>query len=300
MDNAEVIVGVDGSPQADAAVRWAAARARHTGARLRLLHAYSVPVPAPAMSLAAAGPYAADRVEYAAEAGEAVLAAAAELARGHADGVEVSTELRVGGAAQALIDASEQAGLVVVGSRGLGGFTGLLLGSVGVQVSAHARCPTVVVHGDAPATGPVVVGVDGSDLSRAAVAFAFAEADRLGTGVIAVHAWGLPMPTGAGDGLAVVLAGEDEQAKFARAAGRVLADALTDVRQRYPDVTVDERLVQAGSAGALLEAAADATMIVVGSRGHGGFKGLLLGSTSQTVLQHAGCPVAVVRTEPAD
>lgn len=300
MDNAEIIVGVDGSPQADAAVRWALARARHTGARLRLLHAYSVPVPAPAMSLAAAGPYAADRVEYAAEAGEAVLAAAAELARAHADGVEVSTELRVGGAAQALIEASEQAGLVVVGSRGLGGFTGLLLGSVGVQVSAHARCPTVVVHGDAPATGPVVVGVDGSELSQAAVAFAFAEADRLGTGVIAVHAWGLPMPTGAGDGLAVVLAGEDEQAKFARAAGRVLADALADVRQRYPGVTVDERLVQAGSAGALLEAAADAAMIVVGSRGHGGFKGLLLGSTSQTVLQHATCPVAVVRTEPTD
>jgi nucleotide-binding universal stress UspA family protein len=299
VDNSEIVVGVDGSPQADTAVRWAASRARHTGARLRLLHAHVVPVPAPAMPLAAAATYSVNPQDYAAEAGEAVLAAAATVAHDRANGVDVITDLRVGGAAPVLIDASAEADLIVVGSRGLGGFTGLLLGSVSTQVSGHAHCPAVVVRGQATAAGPVVVGVDGSEPAAAALAFAFAEARRLGTGVIAVHAWSLPLPTGPADAVAVALASDDDRARYQQAARQVLTGALADCRQQYPDVPVDERLAEARAAGALLEAAAEPAMIVVGSRGHGGFTGLLLGSTSHAVLHHATCPVAVVHAGQA-
>jgi nucleotide-binding universal stress UspA family protein len=140
-----------------------------------------------------------------------------------------------------------------------------------------------------------VVGVDGSEPSHAAVAFAFAEADRLDTALVAVHAWAAPLPTGPGEAAAVLASGDD-RARYAQAA-QLLADAVATGRQRYPDVPVDERLVETGALGALLDAAEHPAMIVVGSRGHGGFTGLLLSSTSQSVLHHASCPVAVIRPE---
>jgi nucleotide-binding universal stress UspA family protein len=292
----EIVVGVDGSPEADTAVRWAAARAAHTGTALHLLYAYAVPVPSPAMPLAGVPPYVVDPEDYR-RAGEAVLAAAEERARGYADNVQVRTRLRAGGAAQALIDASATAGLVVVGSRGLGGFTGLLLGSVGVQVSSHAHCPTVVVRQNVSTAGPVVVGVDGSEASDLAVGFAFAEAARIDTGVLAVHAWGAPLPTGAGEATALALIREEDHQGHQRVARQLLTEALAPLRRQFPDVPVDELVAEAGAASALIDAADGAAMVVVGSRGHGGFTGLLLGSTSQAVLHHAGCPVAVIRPD---
>jgi nucleotide-binding universal stress UspA family protein len=298
VDSFEIVVGVDGSPQADTAVRWAATRAQHTGARLRLLHTQVVPVPAPAMPLAAPAPYTADPQDYAA-AGEAVLTAAATVAHNQASGIDVTTDLRVGGAAPVLIDASAEADLIVVGSRGLGGFAGLLLGSVSAQVSGHARCPVVVVHGQPSAAGPVVVGVDGSEPAAKALTFAFGEARRFGTGVIAVHAWSLPLPAGPAEAAAAARATGDDPARYRQAARQVLTDAVADCRRQHPDVPVDERLVEHSAAGALLEAAAEPAMIVVGSRGHGGFIGLLLGSTSHSVLHHATCPVAVVHAGQA-
>jgi nucleotide-binding universal stress UspA family protein len=299
VDPAEVIVvGVDGSAGADAAVRWAAARAGGTGASLRLLYACPAPVPAPAMPLAAT-PYGIDPDAYA-QAAEAVVAAAADLARQHADRVEVSTELQVGGAGQALIDASSAASLVVVGSRGLGGFTGLLLGSVGVQVSAHAHCPTVVVRGDGtPVAGPVVVGVDGSEPSHAAVGFAFAEASRMHTDLVALHAWQLPLPGGVGEAAALALEAGLGREMYEDAARQMLTDAVAPWRDRYRDVLVRQQTTQGGAAPALLTAAERAAMLVVGTRGHGGFAGLLLGCTSHALLHHATCPVAVIRAPSA-
>lgn len=325
MRNEDVIVGVDGSPGSNTAVRWAAVRARHTGGRLRLLHAYTVPITVPAMSLAGEPPYSVDLVDYA-RAGEGVLATAQATVRSFATDLDVSTELLVGGASQVLIDASARADLVVVGSRGLGGFAGLLLGSVSVQVSGHAHCPTVVVRGsgaigpveegpilsrngaatsdgqitEAQAVGPVVVGVDGSRPSRAALAFAFAEADRLGATVVAVHAWNLPMPTGAGEAAAVALAGGNEPERYQQAAQEVLQAELAGFRQRFPEVPVVERAPEGNPAAMLLEASGGSALLVVGSRGHGGFTGLLLGSTSQSVLHHAGCPVVVTRAQDTD
>jgi nucleotide-binding universal stress UspA family protein len=295
MDNPLIVVGVDGSAHSDTAVEWAAARARQTGARLRLLHAYDVPAPAPAMPLAGAAPPTADSAAYAAQDGEAVLAAALDVACAGGD-IDVATRLTVGGAAPALVDASAESGLIVVGSRGRGGVAGMLLGSVSVQVSAHAHCPTVVVRDQPPAAGPVVVGVDSSEAAHTASAFAFAEAGRLGTTLIALHAWSLPLPTGPADAAAVSLPDDHTRSQYHDAAQQVLTDALAGCRQQHPAVPVDERLVMGSPVGAVLEAADEPAMIVVGSRGRGGFTGLLLGSTSQSVLHHATCPVAVIRT----
>jgi nucleotide-binding universal stress UspA family protein len=298
MDKPLIVVGVDGSPHANIAVEWAATRARQTGARLRLLHAYDLPVPVPTMSMAVATPpTASDPAAGAERAGEAVLAAASDVAHRQGRDIDVTTHLVSGGAAPALIDASAEASLIVVGSRGRGGFAGMLLGSVSVQVSAHAHCPTVVVRDRPPTTtGPVVVGVDGSEAAHAALPFAFAEAGRLGTTLIAMHAWSLPLPTGPADAAAVALIDDHTRVRYQDAARHVLTDALAACRRQHPTVPVEERLVDGTPVGALLEAAAEPVMIVVGSRGRGGFTGLLLGSTSQSVLHHATCPVAVIRT----
>jgi nucleotide-binding universal stress UspA family protein len=130
--------------------------------------------------------------------------------------------------------------------------------------------------------------------------FAFAEAHCLGTTVVAVHAWSMPLPVGPAEAAALAMATGDDRARYQRTAQQVLTDAVAGYRQSYPDVPVTERLTEAGPAGALLEAANEPAMIVVGSRGHGGFTGLLLGSTSQSVLHHATCPVAVTRTHKSD
>ncbi|MDR7274005.1 universal stress protein [Catenuloplanes atrovinosus] len=287
-----IVVGVDGSSGAETAVRWAAARSRANGAPVRLVHAYSLPVPYPGSPFVPAAGVAADSGAYA-KAAAAVLAEAARIAT-EAGAASVTTEAVVGGAAGVLIDASDGAGLVVVGSRGLGGFTGLLLGSVGVQVSGHARCPAVVVREPATPGGPVVVGVDGSPPSHAAVLFAFAEAERLGAELIAVHAWGLPAPV---DPTLMAFPTERDRDDYATAAGRVLHDALAEGRSRHPSVPVREASVERAASTGLLEIAEHPALIVVGSRGHGGFAGLLLGSTSQYVLHHAHCPVAVLRAD---
>ncbi|HUR08953.1 MAG TPA: universal stress protein, partial [Nonomuraea sp.] len=194
--------------------------------------------------------------------------------------------------AAALIDASRDAALVVVGHRGLGGFTGLLVGSVGVQTAAHAACPVVVVRDSpsgasdeaGPATGQVVVGVDGSDLSNLAVDFAFAHAALHRLGVVAVHAhqWRI---------------GSYYTDYLYQWPTRLLAEAVAECRAKYPDVPVQQKVVQGESADVLIAESAGAALTVVGSRGRGGFTGLLLGSTSQRVLHHATGTVAIVRAQ---
>ncbi|MCA2218879.1 universal stress protein [Jidongwangia harbinensis] len=147
MGNSLIVVGIDGSPHSDTAVEWAATRARQTGARLRLLHAYDLPAPVPSMSLAAATPSSiADPATYAAQAGEAALAAAVDVAHRHGRDIDLTTELGIGGAAPALIDASAESDLIVVGSRGRGGFTGLLLGFTSQSVLHHAAFPVAVIR----------------------------------------------------------------------------------------------------------------------------------------------------------
>jgi nucleotide-binding universal stress UspA family protein len=184
-----------------------------------------------------------------------------------------------------LIAASRRAALLVVGDHGLGGVTGL---------TAHAECPVVVVRGEQPSEndGPVVVGIEGSQLSEAALAFAFRTADLREALLIVVHAW----TDGALDaGLVPLLSWDDIET----AEHPLLAEWLAGWSEKYPDVVVQRVVVRDRPAHALVEQATAyaARLVVVGSHGRGGAAALVLGSVSHAVLHHAPCPVAVVRPE---
>lgn len=281
-----VVVGVDGSETATAALSWAA---REAVLRQRPLHVVHVFV-WPTMSVSLHGTRELPGLR---DAADRILAAAVEQAGTVAPGVQVSGAVVSGGAAEVLVARSAGAELLVVGSRGLGRFSGLLLGSVGVQTAAHADCPVVVVRPDShqPRSGPVVVGVDGSPGSELAMGFAFGAADRYGRELVAVGAWTEPTAAFPGDMMPVVYDVDEIEAEETR----LVAEAVAGWSTRYPDVPVRQRVVCAAPADALVSAADGAELLVVGARGRGGFTGLLLGSVSQRVLHHAPCPVAVVR-----
>lgn len=302
--SAPIVVGVDGSAQSLHALDWATREAAARHRPLRIVHAFQWPLTNELMGPPAVGPPDAG-LQYAAER---VLSAAADRARAAAPTLTVGTDLPADVPAAALIDASRHADLVVVGHRGLGGFSGLLVGSVGVQTAAHAACPVVVVRDSDPtgspeqrrgepgsAAGQVVVGVDGSELSSWAVDFAFAHAALHGLGVVAVHAHQRPAFAALGESR---IAAHDVDDRREADAG-LLSDTLAGYRDRYPDVPVREKLARGRPAAVLVAESAGAALTVVGSRGRGGFTGLLLGSTSQSVLHHAAGPVAIVRTHPA-
>ena len=293
-EQAPIVVGVDGSESAQEALDWAAAEASAMHRPLRIVHGFIWPLMRVPLGAASAGP---EDGGFQAVA-DRVLADAESRARSVAPDVKVTSELVVAAAAPALLRQAHDAELVVVGSRGLGGFAGLLVGSVGVAVAAHAPCPVVIVRSRPdvpPAVGRVVVGADGSELSAAAIEFAFQAAARRGVSLTAVRAWTPPFsayPT-----LVVPLD------RIEAAERCTLLESLESARRTFPEVEVQARLVRDHHPGrAIIEASADADLVVVGSRGHGGFAGLLLGSVSQSVLEHANCPVVVVRptTEPED
>ena len=269
-----VVAGVDGSVPSLHAVRWAAREASRRTVPLLLLHSVYVPSPEPYVPFRLPRSYG-DALR---EQGTESLIEAAKAAQEAATGVVVRTEQRTGSASGHLLRLGDTAGLLVVGSRGLGAVAGVLLGSVAGEVAAHARCPVVVVRGRTPEsappeTGTVMVGVDGSAHSAAPVRFAFDMSAARQAPLVAVHA-----ATRSG-------------AVMPQEAGRQLREGAT----RHPDVEVREVIVRYRPTRGLLEVAQEAWLAVVGSRGRGGFTGLTLGSTSQAVLRHAPCPVAIVR-----
>lgn len=270
-----VLVGTDGSAIADAAVRWAAAEAGRRGAALHVVHAWVWPLmkvrlgPAPDAPPGAGLQAQADRT----------LAEAAAVARDACRGLAVTESLLVGDAAARLVAASREAQLLVVGNRGLGGFAGLLLGSVSASVVTNAACPVVVVTGTSNAEGPVVVGVDEDGAARAAVDAAFAAAHRVGARVLAVHAYRNPGANAAAQ-------------SSARA---VLHTELAVAREKYPLVPVTTRLGTRSPAHELVDASEGAQLVVVGARGSGRFASLVIGTTSMALVHHAHCPVLVQR-----
>lgn len=285
-----VVVGVDGSASSLAAVEAAAREARWRGAGLRLVHAFIWPAMHVPLGPSPLGPPEGGLRNMA----ERLLAEAEEHARTVAPEVDVSSAVVTGEPLTVLEAQSRAAELVVVGSRGMGGFVGLMVGSTAVHLAAHGRCPVLVVREQGEGTGPIVVGVDGSSAGAGAVDFAFAEAALRGVGIVALHAWttwNAPMPAPQDE--AMPYANEPE----ALAAGeeRLLSEALAGHQGRYPGVSVKREAVHGGTREALIEASRTAQLLVVGARGRGGFAGLLLGSVSQAVLHHAHCPVAVVR-----
>lgn len=285
-----VAVGVDGSPASYAGLDWAIEYSQRRRRPLHIAHAYPAVASGPGVWTELAAEAAGHGARHAAQQ---VLDAAQEYARARTT-MPVTTALHFAGAAAALREESRHAGLVVVGTRGRGGFRGLRLGSVAVSLSSHAQCPVVAVHGSdrtlVAADAPVVVGVDGSEGSKDAVAFAIEEAASAQAPLRAVlavqHAW-LDTPDAA--------AAEEIMASLLEEGERLGAEAVAGWTEKYPDVTVTRSVVRGHPGQALTAAGHDARLVVVGSRGRGGFAGLLLGSTSQTLLHHCDAPVAVVR-----
>ena len=280
---APVVAGVDGSADAQLAVDLAAWEADRRHAPLRLVYGFR---PVYVCGVATIG-YDLDRQVR--DLDNMLIAESARVSRRYPD-LPVATEVVQGAPASVLLDESATAQVVVVGSRGRGGFASLLLGSVSAQVAAYATSPVIVMRPpatrgarDIPGPGPVVLGIDGSTGSAAAVEFAFEEAAARGTGLIAVYVWGV-MPYDAGD---------DDPRVEQDGPDAALADALAAWQDKYPEVPVSHRAVHSlVPVHTILDQSADAGLIVVAPRGGG----LPLGSVGDGLVRHAKAPVAVVHT----
>jgi nucleotide-binding universal stress UspA family protein len=282
-----IVVGVDGSPAAESAVDWAVEEAVRENCSLHLVSAYSLPMTGATPTTIPI------EVDLEKSTQEVVDDAVARV-RDQAPHLQVTTTVRMSSPSVALLDAAADAHAVVVGSRGHRPLRGALLGSTALQVATHATCPTVVVRdlGAHAVSSPrrVVVGTDGSPTSQEALAFAFEQASARGCELVAVHAWWLDLSDGR-----LIDVGARTREQLAQGQRVLLAEQLAGFATRYPDVIVRPTVVEDEPATALTRLSAGAELVVVGSRGRGGFRSLLLGSVSQRVLQTAQCPVAVVR-----
>ncbi|MEV6252599.1 universal stress protein [Nocardia sp. NPDC051929] len=293
---AKVVVGVDGSAGSWTALRWAAEFAADRGRELEIVHGldlvgtswilgdYEVLVPS--------------IVDAVREQGNQMLTRAEDVALSIAPGLRVSRRTSTDTGRQLLIDHSAEAYAVVLGATG---DTGTLthLGSTLLAVTAHAEGTVIVVRADSatPETvhrsGPVVVGVDGSPVGESAIAAAFAEAAARDAELVAVHVWS-----------------DWDSSRFAGELGRldavredieraILAERLAGWQEKFPGVRVTRKVEMAAPGPHLLSWSKDAQLLVVGSRGRGGFAGMLLGSTANNLVQHASCPVMVVHPASA-
>jgi nucleotide-binding universal stress UspA family protein len=288
MAEGSIIVGYDGSEGSTLALRWAAQTAKERGRTLEVVTTWSMP--SADLGIGAAGTLQSellDELRHEADvANQQGLEIAAEL------GANAVGEVLVGRTAAALVHHSEGAEMVVVGSHGAGGITGYLLGGVSRQVATHAQCPTVVVRTPAQDAHGMVVGVDGSAHSLKALEWAFEEASFSGMQLHVLHSWEIP-PTWS---MVEVPSYEPEVLirDYGNAELRETSEAMSGFREKFPDVKVRQEVMKGSPVKALVKASETAELLVVGSRGLGGFRGLLLGSVSHAVVHKAVSPVAVV------
>lgn len=290
-----VVVAVDGSDASKNAVRWAANTAMKRGIPLRLASSYTMP-----QFLYAEGMVPPKELfeDLQAETLEKIEEARA-LAHEVAPEIKIGHTVAEGSPIDMLLEMSHGVTMIVMGSRGMGGLSGMVTGSVSASVVSHANCPVVVVREDNAVTestkyGPVVVGVDGSEVSQKATEYAFAEAEARGAELIAIHTW-MDMQVQAS--LAGLSAAQAEWSEVEREQGELLNERIAPLVEKYPDVKVKKMIARDRPVRALSDAAEAAQLLVVGSHGRGGFKGMLLGSTSRALLQAAPCPMMVVRPE---
>ncbi|MBK0330606.1 universal stress protein [Brachybacterium sp. MASK1Z-5] len=304
----EVLVGFDGSEQARSALRFAAEEARRRGSGLTVVTAYAAP--GAFYANLASMPHDADDAGKA--AAREILEEAAEIVKDHPGPLTFRSAR--GDATGVLVDASGSVQLVVVGSRGRGGFAGRVLGSVASGLPAHSRCPTVVVPrreaadgssdgapagASAPAAGrgPVVAGVDGSEQSGLVLRVAARQAERLGTPLRVFVAmplldeWTYWYPTYTDDHVSV----EERRVELEG----MVEDRIAPLRAEHPDLEIEVVVEIGNSIELLAEQSRDAPLTVLGTRGRGTVKSALLGSVSRGVLHGAGGPVMVVPTRAA-
>lgn len=290
-----IVCAVDGSDASKTAAKWAANTAVKRGIPLRLVSSYSMP-----QFLYAEGMVPPQELyeDLEAETLEKIEEAK-KVAVDFVPDVDVSHQIEEGSPIDMLLDLSEQCTMIVMGSRGLGGLSGMVMGSVSAAVVSHASCPVVVVREDNHVTeetkyGPVVVGVDGSGVSQKAIENAFKEADARGAELIAVHTW-MDMQVQAS--LAGLSAAQQQWQVVEEEQNALLGQRLAGWLERFPDVKVTKVVTRDRPVRALADASEGAQLLVVGSHGRGGFKGMLLGSTSRALLQAAPCPMMVVRPD---
>jgi nucleotide-binding universal stress UspA family protein len=284
-----VVVGVDHSDAARAAVHYAAELATKRHLRLHVLHAFE----SAELNVRATIGWTPDLEVVLRGSAERLMETTLESLETRYPELDVSTRLDPGPTVAALLEESERAETLVLGSRGAGGFAGLAVGSTTLQVAAHAQCPVVAVRAAVPGDRPrhgVVVGVDGSELSEAAVDYALRAASEVGEALVAVHTWNQPAQLGPGVMLPVVydptLVEQEERL--------VLAESMAGWAEKYPDVSIEAKVVRGHPVHCLVQEARHARLLVVGSRGRGSVRSLVLGSVSHGVLHHATGPVAVV------
>ena len=283
-----ILVAIDGSAESDAAVRWAAHEAAMRHAPITLLHVV-VPVVTswPVRSLQA------EFNEWQEDNARQVIEDAEKTLRADVGAAAVSdlhSQIEHAHVVPALVSASKDAEMVVVGSRGLGAVGRAVLGSTSGGLLRHAHCPVAVIHADeaqAPdRTSPVLLGIDGTPASEAATALAFEEASRRKVDLVALHAWS--------DVGVFPVVGMNWQ-EYEDEGHEVLGERLAGWQEQYPDVHVRRRIVCDRPARWLIDESQQAQLVIVGSHGRGGFPGMLLGSVSTAVAEAAKVPVIVVR-----
>lgn len=281
------VVGVDGSEASRIALRWAADEAARRNHPMAIITAYEWWWPGARMAVG--GEYA----EAIRQQAESVVEESVDQARQLAPGLDVRGHAVHGQPGRVLVEASAGAGLVVVGSRGRGGFASMILGSVSHQVATHATAPVVVVRGRLDAAGPILVGVDGSPSADHALGTALELARAYRSGLVAVRTY---TPTSSLPWAAGAPAYAEDPDERDRVEHELLAESVTPWRDKYPEVTVETVVHQGHPAETLAGLSHRASLVVVGTRGHGGFSGLRLGSVGVGLLHHADCPVLVDRT----
>ncbi|MEU9558667.1 universal stress protein [Streptomyces fumanus] len=294
-----IIVGLDGSTESRAAAEWAAREAVLRDLPMVLLHVWQ-PVPEPMAQAPLLGP------ETHAHWTERIPREAAEGLRLRHPGLRVTTEQRSGAPADVLVEAARDAGLLVLGSRALGGLGGFLVGSVGQSVVARTETPVVLVRAGeqaadehlkdpagipSTATGfrPVVLGLDTDSPDGTVLAFAFEEARRREAPLTVLRGWNLPPYY-----VYSLAAGVDPREDFTREQTAALTETLLPWREKYPDVEVKEVSRLGSPAGHLVDASHDASLVVIGRRVRRSPFGVHIGSVAHAVMHHATAPVAVV------
>ncbi|MFI1996648.1 universal stress protein [Actinoplanes sp. NPDC020271] len=272
-----VVVAADGTDASRSAITWAAEEAHRRGQPLRVTTVMDWD-----WSTARHG-YAGELFETERQHADGLVNTLARRAREAVPGLEVETDVLIGNPAAQLIIDSENADLMVLGSRGHGGFAGLRVGSVSQRVATHAHCPVAVIRETAVSGDrPVVAGVDDSPAAEGVLETAFTAAHQRDTGLVLIRSF-LPPP-----GVRSPELDAEEHARF--------TEQVAPWRAKFPDVRVETLLAHDGVAGVLVGVSHSAQLVIVGSRGHGVIAGTLLGSAGLQLLHHAECPVLIVRS----